>query len=94
MMDWSVYEVSWADLPDKTQHLVGYMVRQGLGRVSSAVQAFDRDNMRIKTLSGLSIQLKGLPGFNSDADYLWIHWKTINAVKEATNVTNHYCLVH
>lgn len=94
MSQWSVHEVSYHKLNDKTQHLVGYIARQRLGRVSSAIQAFDRDKMRIKTSSGRIYQLEGLPGFNADADYVWAHWKAMNDAKDDVNVTNHYHWVH
>jgi ATP-dependent Lon protease len=94
MIHWSVHEVSCNDSSNKTHHLVGYIARQRLGRVSSAIQAFDRDKMCVKTRSGRIYHLEGQPGFNSDADYVWARWKAINAVKDDVNVTDQYCLVH
>jgi ATP-dependent Lon protease len=94
MIHWSIHEVSYNDSSDKTHHLVGYIARQRLGRVSSAIQAFDRDKMLIKTRSGRIYHLKGQPGFNPDADYVWSHWKAINAVKGDVNVTDQYYLIH
>ncbi|MEY3787527.1 MAG: hypothetical protein RIQ94_983 [Pseudomonadota bacterium] len=94
IIHWSVHEVSYGESNDRTHHLVGYITRQRLGRVSSAIQAFDRDKMRIKTSSGRIYHLEGQPGFNSDADYVWSHWKAINDAKDDINVTNQYCLVH
>ena len=94
MVEWSVHEVSLSNLPDKTHHLVGYIVRQGLGRVSSAIQAFDREQMRIKTRSGRIYHLQGQPGFNPDAEYVWAHWKAINEATDEVNVTSQYCNVH
>lgn len=94
IIHWSVHEASYSNSSDKTHHLVGYIARQRLGRVSSAIQVFDREKMLIKTRSGRVYHLKGQPGFNSDADYVWSHWKAINAVKNDVNVTDQYCLVH
>jgi hypothetical protein len=94
IIDWSVHEASYGESNGRTHHLVGYIARQRLGRVSSAIQEFDRDKMRIKTSSGRIYNLEGQPGFNSDADYVWAHWKAINDVKKDVNVTNQYCLVH
>lgn len=94
MSQWSVHDVSYRGLKDRTQHLVGYIARQRLGRVSSAIHAFDRDKMRIKTRSGRIYQLEGLPGFHADADYVWTQWKAIHEAKDDVNVTNHYYWVH
>jgi hypothetical protein len=91
---WSVHEVSYGESNDKTHHLVGYIARQRLGRVSSAIQAFDRNKMLIRTSSGRIYHLEGQPGFNADADYVWAHWKEINIAKDDVNVTSQYCLVH
>ena len=94
IVEWSIREVSIADLPDKTHHLVGYIMRQRLGRVSSVIQSFDRDHMRIITRSGRIYHLQGQPGFNPDAEYVWEHWKAINDIKDEVNVTNEYYQVH
>jgi hypothetical protein len=94
IIHWSVHEASYSNSSDKTHHLVGYIARQRLGRVSSAIQVFDREKMLIKTRSGRIYHLKGRPGFNPDADYVWTHWKAINAVKDDVNVTDQYYLIH
>lgn len=83
---WRVYE-----LPDGSRHLVGYCVENGEGRVTSAVAEFDTLTMAVKTASGRAYSLRGAPGFNSDAMYVWTAWVTINKVTDFTDVSN---LVH
>ena len=94
MMRWSIREVLFDDSTDKSRHLVGYILRKGKGRVSSAIQSFDRDKMRIKTASGRLYQLEGQSGFDPDAEYVWAQWKKLNAVLEESDVTHEYRLMH
>lgn len=90
MMDWSVREVQCSYNSERTQHLVGYVVRRGSGRVTTAIQVFDRETMRIKTASGRVYQLQGRPGCNDDAEYVWAYWKELNGAKGEVDVTDHY----
>jgi hypothetical protein len=94
IMRWSIREVLFDDSTDKSRHLVGYILRKGKGRVTSAIQSFDRDKMRIKTTSGRLYQLEGQPGFDPDAEYVWTHWKKFNDVLEESDVTHEYRLMH
>jgi ATP-dependent Lon protease len=94
MTDWSVREVQCSYNQERTQHLVGYIARHGLGRVTTAIQVFDRETMRIKTSSGRVYHLQGRPGFNADAEYVWSHWKELNGAEEIADVTSEYCLLH
>jgi hypothetical protein len=94
IMRWSIREALFDDSTDKSRHLVGYILRKSKGRVTSAIQSFDRDKMRIKTASGRLYQLEGQPGFDPDAEYVWKHWKTFNDVMEEIDVTHEYRLMH
>jgi len=91
---WSIWEVSSGDGSDKSQHVVGFIANQDRGRVSSAIQSFDRATMRIKTRSGRCYNLTGQPGFNDDADAVWTSWKALNNIQEQVDVTSHYWRVH
>jgi hypothetical protein len=90
MLDWSVREVQCSYNSERTQHLVGYVARRGSGRVSTAIQVFDRETMRIKTASGRVYHLQGRPGCNADAEYVWAYWKELNGAQEEVDVTDHY----
>jgi hypothetical protein len=90
MVDWSVREVQCSYNQERTQHLVGYIARRGSGRVTTAIQVFDRETMRIKTRSGRVYHLEGRPGFNEDGEYVWSYWKELNGAKEEVDVTDHY----
>jgi ATP-dependent Lon protease len=94
MMRWSVREARFSNVNDQSRHLVGYIARKGKGRVSSAIQSFDRDHRRITTSSGRVYQLVGPPGFDPDAEYIWRYWKTLNHVREEKDVTQEYGLLH
>lgn len=94
MTRWAVREARFDDPNDQSRHVVGYVARQGTGRVTSAIQSFDRDHRRITTSSGRIYQLEGPPGFDSDAEYVWAHWKALNQVREETDVTQEYWLMH
>jgi ATP-dependent Lon protease len=87
---WSVREAQFDAPHDQSRHLVGYVARKGKGRVTSAIQSFDRDTMRIQTRSGRVYQLAGPPGFDPDAEYVWAHWKALNQVRDETDVTPEY----
>jgi len=91
---WSIREARFDEPNDQSRHVVGYVARKGKGRVSSAIQSFDRDKMRIQTRSGRVYQLEGPPGFDPDAEYVWAHWKTLNQVRDETDVTQEYRLMH
>jgi ATP-dependent Lon protease len=91
---WSVREARFDDVNDHSRHLVGYVARKGKGRVSSAIQSFDREKMRITTSSGRVYQLEGPPGFDPDAEYVWAHWKALNQVRDERDVTQEYGVLH
>jgi ATP-dependent Lon protease len=91
---WSIREARFDEPNDQSRHVVGYVDRKGKGRVSSAIQSFDRDTMRIQTRSGRVYQLDGPPGFDPDAEYVWSHWKTLNQVRDERDVTQEYRLMH
>ncbi|MGZ4996592.1 MAG: AAA family ATPase [Methylobacter sp.] len=91
---WSIREARFDDPNDQSRHVIGYVARKGKGRVSSAIQSFDREKMRIKTRSGRVYQLDGPPGFDPDAEYVWAHWKALNQVRDETDVTQEYRLMH
>jgi hypothetical protein len=94
MTRWSVREAQFDDLNDQSRHVIGYIARKGKGRVSSAIQSFDRNKMRITTGSGRVYQLDGPPGFDPDAEYVWSHWKALHDVREETDVTQEYGWMH
>lgn len=76
---WVVFE-----LPNGDRHFVGWC---GEGRVSSKIMEFDPITMRGVTRSSRVYQLMGPPGTNLDAMYVWGHWKRINGVTEAKDVS-------
>lgn len=91
IMHWSIKEVLSSFETEKTHHLVGYILWQRCGRVTSKIQAFDRSKMLVKTDSGRIYSLQGAPGSHPDADYVWRRWKVINDAQDEVDVTNHYC---
>jgi Cdc6-like AAA superfamily ATPase len=91
---WSVKEIRCRDASETTQHLIGYIPDQGIGRVTTAIQSFDRATMRLKTDSGHIYHLVGQPGMDADAEYIWAQWKDANGVSEDIDITGQYCWVH
>lgn len=86
---WQVMEV-----PDGSRHLVGYALNAREGRVSTAVQQFDAERLRAVTRSGRVYELVGRPGCDSDADYVWALWRSLNKVEAFTDVTEAVWAAH
>ena len=57
------------------------------GRVSTAVTTFDPRRMVATTESGRIYQLRGAPGHNADAQYVWEQWCLVNGVLKSSDVT-------
>ena len=88
MSVWSVREVSIPFLKEATQHLVG--VVDGLGRVCSPIQDFNRETMTVTSRSGKLYELVGEPGLDMNAAYVFANWCRMNGVTEVTDVTVQY----
>jgi hypothetical protein len=80
--DPSVQLVNW-----QIQHMkegsffMGREVR-GTGRVSTDIVQYDEAKQRGITKSGRVYELVGSPGWDSDAEYVWNHYKRINKLTE------------
>ncbi|MBA1146685.1 hypothetical protein H0Z60_06395 [Ectothiorhodospiraceae bacterium WFHF3C12] len=74
-------------LPDGDRHLLGYCVENGEGRVSSAIRSFDPERGVVETRTGRAYVLKGLPGSNLDAEYVWRAWLRVNELEKAKDVS-------
>jgi hypothetical protein len=83
LVRWSV----WTTWPGEERHLVGWAVEDREGRVSSAVRAFDVRTLRATTRSGRVYELRGRPGNDLDAKYVWNQWKRLNDVERCSDVT-------
>jgi len=83
LIRWSVMA-----LEDGSRHFVGAR-DDNTGRVSSAIREFDRKTMTGRTRSGRVYRLKGHPGFDADAYYVWQIWCMHNDIAPGTyaNVT-------
>jgi len=80
---------SWqvVGLPDGSWHLVGFCAENREGRVSSGVCEFDSRSLRAQTGSGRIYILKGPPGGNLDAKYVWKRWASLNQVADWEDVS-------
>lgn len=95
LTEWKVLEVQ--DNP-VTRHLAGheYSARGPFdsdgGRVSSAIQSFDKEKRAVVTLSGRTYLLKGPSGHSitSAASYVWGAWCRGNKVEKFQDVTKEY----
>jgi hypothetical protein len=83
LLRWKV----WTCWPGEERHLVGWAVEDREGRVSSAVLEFDVCTLRAKTRSGRVYQLRGKPGHDRDAAYVWSWWTEVNRVERCRDVT-------
>lgn len=83
LTNWQVLE-----LPNGDRHLVGYAVEDREGRVSSSVQAFDRESLCAVTSSGRVYRLKGRPGVDKDAECVWRTWARINQALQFTDISS------
>jgi len=90
IIQWSIKEVIYGLNEEPTHHLVGYVMSEGAGRTTSAIQSFDKEKMMITTSSGRIYKLQDKPGNNNDADYVWDFWKSHNNAKNEKDVTSQY----
>lgn len=74
LMSWRVFKVRLKDEALPTLHLVGYAIEAREGRVSSAIQAFDLDKMLVRTASDRIYWLRGEPGYDGRAEFVWREW--------------------
>jgi hypothetical protein len=88
LCQWRILEATYAD-PDEpaTRHFIGCTVERLSGRVSSAIQVIDLETLRGVTDSGRVYELKGVPGQNLEAEYLWTVWGRVYGVSSWTDVT-------
>lgn len=87
LIQWSIRE---CELPDGTRtcHLIGYDTLGREGRASTAIIELNIEARTAKTESGRVYSLKGDPGQNSDADYVWLRWLSINQATNDRDVTH------
>jgi hypothetical protein len=81
---------SWQvmELPNGDRHLVGYCVENREGRASSVVRKIDSKTLRVTTGTGRIYVLRGRPGVDSDAEYVWGRWREVNKVESWSEVTS------
>lgn len=80
---------SWRILEtDKNElHFVGYNLTDHEGRVSTPIEQFDVATLTGRTRSGRVYRLRGAPGFDADAAYVWNAWCSASGVKHWEDVT-------
>ncbi|WP_198419852.1 hypothetical protein [Geomonas edaphica] len=76
LVRWSVRETERGE-----RHFLGYNFEDREGRVSTAIQSYDRERCQGVTKSGRIYRLIGPARFDSDADYVWNHWGYAQGVK-------------
>jgi hypothetical protein len=82
LVRWRILETDEGD-----RHLVGAREDDFTGRVSTAITTFDPSRMVAVTRSGRTYQLRGEPGYNADAQYVWERWCAVNSVQKSSDVT-------
>ena len=84
---WSFWELQLAWTPERTRHLVGLVVAQQVGRVSSAIASIDANSRTVTTETGRTFVLEGPPGVDPDAAYVLSMLRRLGAVAAERNVT-------
>lgn len=93
LIDWSIHELN--EDGERSLVLVGYSLKNAEGRVSSEVVELDTSTLRATTSSGRVYLLRGAPGINSDAEYVFSRYKRIYRLDGKTlDVTSHYYEQH
>lgn len=88
LRDWAVFEVPLHGPGQPwTRHLAGWSCEDQQGQVCSPVQQFDPRTGSCLTESGRVYRLKGRPGLNADAEYVWNRWKRIASITAERDVT-------
>lgn len=90
LTSWRVFEVASDKWTETTRHFVGYNETERSGRVSSAIQKFNKKKKIGITRSGRAYQIKGKPGNDMDALYVWSRWCELNKVTTIKDVTEEY----
>ena len=89
MSQWSVYSVkSGVDGVKNTTHIVGTV--NGIGRVCSPVQSFDKETRTAITRSGRKYFLDGEPGKSNRGMYVFAHWREMLGNPEIKEITDEY----
>jgi hypothetical protein len=91
LRQWAVYEAT--DNEGKiSRHFVGFDAYQCEGRASTSIVNFDKQTMMGTTSSGREYLLRGNPGYNDDAHYVWSIFKRRNGLGNDVNVSDEYRL--
>ncbi|ALV07721.1 hypothetical protein [Roseateles depolymerans] len=77
LTSWRAFEVEVPGLAGPTIHIAGYIGAEGCGRVTSPIEELDAANRSVVTSSGRVYQLRGAPGLNGDAEYVWAKWQRL-----------------
>lgn len=85
--DWVIREVTSPE--PITRHVVG-SIPSSDGRVSSAIQSYDKATRTAVTRSGRRYVLKGEPGYSPNGEYVWNAWAASCGVKDSRDVTEEY----
>lgn len=91
--EWRVIEVPFdgADVA-WTRHVIGWRRDGAIGQVSSPVEVFDPQALRLVTRSGQIYQLDGPPGLNVAAYAAWNRWLRLNKIEGQWDVTDEVTL--
>ena len=84
---WSIRECDRQD-SHRTRHLVGYNYASQEGRVSSSIEEFDLELLRVRTGSGRVYELVGKAGTHTDAEYVWEQFLYIQHAENVTDITS------
>lgn len=74
----------------RTRHVCGQNATGSFGISTSAIQEFDQVAMTVKTLSGKTYTLVGLPDKSRVGEAAWRKWSNDNRIVAELDVTSDY----
>jgi len=91
LVNWQVFDIRWRRMGNfKTLHFVGDCVGTSGGRVSSAIQSFNKLTMQGTSRSGRVYTLSGLPGRSAEAAKIWDDWQFKFGADDVRCVTDRF----
>ena len=84
---WSIRECDRRD-GRRTRHLVGYNIAGQEGRISSYIEEFDPDRLRVRTGSGRVYELLGKSGTHVDSEYVWEQFLYMQHAENPMDITS------
>jgi hypothetical protein len=87
LVRWRAWEVQVPNYDAPSWHLVGFLSWDGCAKVSSALAQVNRAGTEARSKTGRIYLLAGGPGFDANAERLWLSWQRQHGVAVLRDVT-------